>query len=285
MKKLLSVLFVLFTVGFASAQDDLLNQLDTVKSKQKEISTSAFKGLQIGNMQSTKMVSKGDWYVLVSHRFGDLTHGLDNFFGLDDANTKLGGIWGATDWLSIGFSRHTYNKIYEIGLKYRLASQQDNGFPITIAVYNTFNVNTKLDKDVYPGLEFSDRLAYSTQLLISRKVSESLSLEVTPMYIHKNLYDPVTEKENQFTLGAGGRYKLTKRLSLNVEYALRMDNQEGSIAHNPLTAGLDIETGGHIFQLVFSNTQVMDDVSVFSNQAGKLDGGGIFFGFNMYRVF
>ncbi len=225
----------------------MLNQLDT-KTSGKEKEVAAFKALQIGNMQSTKIAAKGEFYVLIAHRFGDLTNGLDNFFGLDNAYTKIGGIYGVTDGLSIGLSRQTYNKIYELGLKYRIASQEIDGFPVTIVGYHTMDINSAKKKDNYPGLIFNDRLAYSSQLLISRKFSNSFSLELTPMYIHKNYLDNYAQdRKDIYVLGTGGRYKLTKRLSLNLEYGTRLNAVEHELFHNPLTAGLDIETGGHVF--------------------------------------
>jgi hypothetical protein len=284
-KLFLSFVFGLLAIGHASAQDDLLKELDTVKSKEKQVEIAGFKGLQICNMQSTKLTSKGEWYVLISHRFGDLTEGLDNFFGLDDAYTKLGAIYGVTNWLAIGASRQTNNKIYELTAKYRLKSQETNGFPVSIVGYNTMDINSNLSTDIYPGLETYNRFAYSTQLLISRKFTEKFSAELTPIYIHKNLYDQTTEREDQFALGMGGRYKITKRLSVNLEYAPRINASENTVYHDLLSVGLDIETGGHIFQLVFSNCQTMNDVYVFSNATGKWNGGSLYFGFNLYRVF
>jgi hypothetical protein len=277
----------LFTMASASAQDDLLNQLDTVKSKEKQIEVAAFKGLQIGNMQSTKLPAKGEWYVLISHRFGDLNKGLDNFFGLDNALTKIGGIYGATNWLSLGLSRHTYGKTYELAVKYKLANQQVNGFPVTIVGYNTADVNTALSTDEYPTLKFNHRLAYTTQLLVSRKFTDAFSLELAPIYVHKNLYDGILDQKDILLMGAGARCKVTKRISVNLEYAARLNLPDGftSTYHNPLTLGFDIDTGGHIFQMVFSNCQPMNDVAVFSNATGKWNGGSLYFGFNMYRAF
>jgi hypothetical protein len=272
-------------IGHVSAQDDLLKELDSVKPKEKQVEIATFKGLQICNMQSTRVVAKGEWDILISHRFGDLTEGLDNFFGLDDAYTKLGAIYGVSNWLSIGLSRQTNNKIYELTAKYRLKSQETDGFPVSIVGYNTMDINTNLSTDIYPGLEFYNRLAYSSQLLISRKFTEKFSAELAPIYIHKNLYDETTERENQFILGMGGRYKITKRLSVNLEYAPRINAPESTVYHDLLSMGLDIDTGGHIFQLVFSNCQTMNDVYVFSNATGDWSGGSLYFGFNLYRVF
>jgi hypothetical protein len=287
-KKIVFCLFTFFMMNHVSAQDDLLNQLDSIKPKNKEIEMAAFKGLQICNMQSTKLPVKGEFYFLVSHRFGDLTEGINNFFGLDNALTKIGGIYGVTNWLALSASRHTYNKTYEMAVKYKLANQEIDGFPLTIVGYNTMDINTALKKDeTLPGLEFNNRLAYTTQLLVSRKFSESFSFQLAPIWVHKNLYDGIYDQKDLLLLGAGGRYKLTKRLSLNLEYAGRLNLPEefNSPYNNPLTVGLDIETGGHVFQLVFSNSQQMNDASLFSNTTGDWNGGGIYFGFNMYRVF
>jgi hypothetical protein len=286
--RLLSFVCIFFVVGYASAQDDLLNQLDTVKSKEKQVEMAAFKGLQICNMQSTKLPIKGEWYFLVSHRFGDFKQGINNFFGLDNALTRIGGIYGATNWLSLGVSRHTFNKTYELSVKYKLLNQEIDGFPLTVVGYNTMDINSsKFDPVAFPAFKDNNRLSYTSQLLISRKFSESVSFQISPIFVHKNLYDqqPGTEKKDQFLAAAGGRCKLSKRISLNLEYAYRINEPEKVNFHNPLTAGFDIETGGHVFQMVFSNSQPMNDVAYFTNGTGKWNGGSLYFGFNMYRVF
>lgn len=287
--KLLKNIFLsslLFCFGFASAQDDLLNELNLPKSEEKEITTAAFKALQICNIQSTKLPVKGEWYFLISHRFGDLTQGLDNFFGLDNALAKIGGIYGVTDWLSLGASRHTYNKIYELTAKYKLANQLVEDFPVTIVGYNTFDINSNLKPSIYPDLQFNDRLAFSSQLIISRKFTDKFSLEIVPIFVHKNVYDSSSEQKDNYLIGSGARYKLTKRLSLNIEYVAKVGKKyPNSQYEDLLSTGLDIETGGHVFQLVFSNSQQMNDVSAYTNARGKWNGGSLYFGFNMYREF
>lgn len=287
MRNFLGFVLVFFLTANVFAQDDLLNQLDSVSSNEKQIEIAAFKGLQIANMQSTKLPAKGEWYMLVSHRFGDLSEGFNNFFGLDNALTKFGGIYGVTNWLSFGATRHTYNKIYEITVKYKMANQEVNGFPVTIVGYNTMDINSALEEEVYPNIRFSDRLAFTTQLLVSRKVNEKLSVELGLINVYKNLYDDALEQQNVFSAAGGLRYKIAKRMSVNLEYAARVITEEKDIDqyHNPLTVGLDIETGGHVFQLVFSNSQPMNDVAVFSTASGDWAKGKIYFGFNMYRSF
>jgi hypothetical protein len=285
LSKIAFTVFFLFVFSFSNAQDDLLNELDSVSKEKKEIEIAAFKGLQVCTMQSTKLAAKGEWYFLVSHKFGDLTNGFENFFGFDNASAKIGGLYGVTNWLTFGFSRHTLNKNYEVSAKYKFADQEVDGFPVTIVGYNTMDINSKLSKDEFPELKSSSRFAFSTQFPISRKFSNSFSLELNPIYIHKNLYEPLFEEKDNFLLAFGGRYKLSKRISLNMEYAARLNARETSFYHNPATIGIDIETGGHVFQLLFSNSQAMNDVSYFTNANGITEGKGIYFGFNLYRVF
>lgn len=277
----------LFFIGIsANAQDELMRELDSIPTN-KEIVTTAFKGLQICNMQSSKLAAKGEWYFLVSHRFGDLKNGINTFFGLDQAYTKIGGIYGVADWLSIGATRHTYQKTFEFAIKYRLANQQIDGFPVTIVGYNTMDINSELNTDLYPGLKFNNRLAFSSQVLASRKFSNAFSAEMAAIYIHKNVYDDLLDQVNLYLVGAGTRYKISKRLSVNLEYAARLNLKENtrSSYRDPVTIGLDIETGGHVFQFVFSNTQPMNDVALFSNAGGNWEKGSVYFGFNLYRVF
>ena len=285
MKSILTFALVFFAIGFASAQDDLMNELNATKAGVKQVEMAAFKGVQICNMQSTKLPVKGEIYFLVTHRFGDLQKGNENFFGLDNALTRIGGIYGVTNWLALGASRHTYNKTYELSAKIKLADQVVDGFPFTIVEFNSMDINSSLKSAIDPELKFTNRMAYTSQLLISRKFSESFSLQLTPIFVHKNLYEPEIERKDQFLMGAGGRYKISKRISFNVDYAARAAASDHDYYINPLTVGIDIETGGHVFQMVLSNSQIMNDVAYYTNTVGRSNGGGIFFGFNMYRVF
>lgn len=279
------ILFFIFCFGISNAQDELLNELDSLNPGKKEKEIAVFKGLQVCTMQSTKLAAKGEWYFLVSHRFGDLTDGSGSFFGLDNALTKIGGLYGVTEWLTVGFSRHTLNKNYEFSAKYKFKDQEINGFPVTIVGYNTIDINSKINKEEYPELNFNNRLAFSSQLLISRKFSNNFSMEFNSIYIHKNLYEPLFEEKDNFLLACGGRYKVSKRLSLNMEYGARLNPRENDLYHNPASIGLDLETGGHVFQFVLSNSQAMNDISYYTNANGISEGKGVFFGFNLYRVF
>ncbi|MDP9956778.1 DUF5777 family beta-barrel protein [Epilithonimonas hungarica] len=279
MSKLLSFIS-LFILILSYAQDDLLKEIDTVKAE--EPYSPSFKALQVVTAQSTKLPSKKEFYLDISHRFGDVSDGFKNFFGLDNATTKLGVVYGLTDWMSLNFARHTYQKTYEFGAKYRLFKQEKES-PFDIVGYNVLDINSELKKDDFPKLEFADRFAYLSQLLISRRFTENLTLQLTPSYIHRNLIEPTIDSKDLFSTGLGGRYKISKRVSINAEYFYNFENK--NFYKNPLSVGMDIDTGGHVFQLVFSNSQANTETGYISNATGDWAKGHFFFGFNLYRVF
>ncbi|PZU87833.1 MAG: hypothetical protein DI529_06605 [Chryseobacterium sp.] len=279
MSKLLSFIS-LFILIFSYAQDDLLKEIDTVKNEAPY--SPSFKALQVVTAQSTKLPAKKEFYLDISHRFGDVSDGFKNFFGLDNATTKLGVIYGLRDWIALSFSRHTYQKTYEFGAKYRLFKQEKES-PFDIVGYNVLDINSEIKKDNFPKLEFTDRFAYLSQLLISRRFTENLTLQLMPSYIHKNLIEPTIDSKNLFSTGLGGRYKISKRVSINAEYFYNFEDK--NFYKNPLSVGMDIDTGGHVFQLVFSNSQANTETGYISNATGDWGKGHFFFGFNLYRVF
>ena len=265
------------------AQDDLFSEIDT--EIQKDYKSAAFKGLKIVNFESTKLVAKQELTFIVSHRFGSIENGFDSFFGLDDAVTRLNFVYGLTDAINIGVSRSSFQKIYDVSAKYRLTRQQENGFPFTIVGFNALLINSSLDKANLPKLKFKDRLGYTTQLLISRKVSTNLSLELAPTFFHDN-YVAIDEQHNsQYALGLGARQKLGKRWSINVDYGWHLNRADNSPFKNPLSIGFDLETGGHVFQMHFSNAQAMNTNGFLGQATGDWSDGNIYFGFNLSRVF
>ncbi|NAS30300.1 hypothetical protein GTQ40_04905 [Flavobacteriaceae bacterium R38] len=286
MKKCKHFVFLLFLIPFLNfAQDDLLDELNEETSDVPNYETAAFKGLKIVNFESTKLVAKREFFFNVQHRFGSVRNGFDDFFGLDDANTRIQFIYGISDGLNVGVSRSSIGQTYDAHVKYRIARQKVGGFPFTIAGYNLIAVNTELDSDVFPGLEFNDRLSYTSQLLISRKFTDALSLEVIPTFFHDNFVTNDDQDNAQFLLGAGGRYKLTKRFSINIDYGIHFNRADSSQFENPLSVGVDIETGGHVFQLIFSNAQGITENQFLGQANGDFFDGDFFFGFNLSRVF
>ncbi|WP_424003538.1 DUF5777 family beta-barrel protein [Maribacter sp. IgM3_T14_3] len=266
------------------AQDDLLNEIDT-DSTGTAYASAAFKGLKIVNFESTKLAGNNELKLIVSHRFGSIKNGIDTFFGLDNAVTRLNFVYGITDAINIGVSRSSFLKVYDVTTKYRLVRQKKSGSPFTIVGFNAVLINTSLEKENFPLLEFIDKLGYTMQFLISRKINQDFTLELAPTFFHDN-YVVINEQNNsQFALGLGGRHKLGKRWSINADYGLHLNRASNSPFKNPLSIGFDLETGGHVFQLHFSNAQAMNTNGFLGQADGDWSIGDIYFGFNLSRTF
>ena len=283
---LVSVLSLTAFVGLAQ-EDDLLKELDNLNQNETIFELPAFKALQIGNLQSTKVVDNAELYMVVAHRFGTLQNGIDDFFGLDQANTKIQLLYGLLPNLQVGISRDSYEKTYSGTAKYKLFRQSNKVFA-NLSLYASVDINSQLKTSVYPGLKTSDRFSYTAQILASRSFSQKLSLQLAPIFVRHNLQDlnyTITPTYNQILLGFGGRYKLLKRLSFNLDYAYNFSKNSNSLYYNPLTMGIDIETGGHVFQLLFTNSRASNDSSFLTETTGDWTQGQISFGFNIVRVF
>ena len=279
MKKLL-LLFV-FIPLLSFSQNDLLAGIDSTATKENV--TSAFKGLKIVNLESTKLAAKGDLYFIVAHRFGSVKDGFEGFFGLDNANTQLKFVYGLTDYLTISAARSEL--AYDFSTKYTLLNQKTEGFPVSIAGFSSLAINNTLKESLYPKLTFNDRFTFVQQLLISRKFSEKLSLEIAPTIFHENFIDNALQNNTQYAIGMGGRYKLSKRWSLNIDYAAHLNRASNSLYKNPLSIGFDLDTGGHVFQMHFTSSQGIHEAGYLGQTTGDWTKGDVFFGFNLLRVF
>ena len=284
------------------SQNDLLGEIDYVNEDYK-VGLSAFKAHKIINGQSTKQSREKELFLYVAHRFGSINGGIKTLFGLDIANTKIEMFYGLSDNFQVGFSRESLKKTYTINFKNKITSQESN-FPLNISIYNSFNYNSS--DFLAPGvnLSFSQRSLFLSQLLISNRVSEKLSFQLTPSFVKRNYNEerilfengevvfengvPVFttfDREYNYALGLGASYKINKRTALNLEYFANLNRVENSPNSDAISVGIDIETGGHVFQLIFSNTQSIDDVSVILDAEGDWTKRHIFFGFNILRIF
>lgn len=298
----LSIIQVIGVLSFTVARaqsTDLLDELNMLSSEEIVFSPPAFKTLQIGNLQSTKLAANNDLYLNVSHRFGSLSTGIREFYGLDQANTRIQLLYGISDNVQVSLSRDSFEKTYSSALKLRLL-RQSNKMPVAIVAYFTTDINTLVTKSSYPGLLLYDRFAYTSQFLVSRRMSEELTIELAPIYVRQNLIDlnyaqttiPATRPMSflkapwsQYLVAVGGRYKLSKRVSLNMDYAYNVSKSNTSLYKNPLAIGFDIETGGHVFQLLFTNSRASNNAGYLTETLGDWTKGEISFGFNVVRVF
>jgi len=279
MKKI--ILSLLFPVVMF-AQEDLLKDIDSASTRKTKVE-SAFKALKIVNIESTKLASKGDFYLIVAHRFSSLKDGFEGAYGLDNAVTQIKFLYGVTEWFTVSAARS--EQAYDFGGKFLLQSQEENGFPLAIAAFTSIGFNNQLKESLYPKMKFEDRMMYVAQLLVSRKVNSKLSLEVAPTFFHENFVTDDNQDNSQYAIGMGGRYKFAKRWSVNIDYAAHLNRSSTSPYKNPLSVGVDLDTGGHVFQMHFSSSQGMHEAGFLGNTTGDWTKGDIFFGFNLLRVF
>lgn len=268
--------------------DDLMAMLANEPGAAKgAYTTSTFKTTRIANGHSIENVGKGILDFRVNHRFGQINAGGKEFFGLDNATTRLGFDYGVTDWLMIGIGRSTYMKDVDGFLKIKLLKQTENGgMPVSVSYVGAGSIQDVKLVEPPAGSEypFSNRVAYINQLLIARKFSNWLSLQLMPTHIHYNLVQYRNDPNDIFAVGLGGRVKLSNRIAFTGEYYMLMgDKITGT--RNSLTLGFDIETGGHVFQLLFTNSTGITERTVVGQTTGRWDKGDIHFGFNISRVF
>ena len=284
MKKNKLFICLLFISSVIFSQTNLLEKLENESDSKIQNDISTFKAIKIVNNQSTKQANNKELYLYVSHRFGSVAEGINTLFGLDIANTKIELLYGLSNNFQIGFSRESLKKTYALNAKYNITNQSSK-LPINSSLYASYNYNSSLDEDIYPNLSNSDRNLFFGQLLLSKSFSDKISLQLSPSFARKGFAETIFEQENNFILGVASSYRITNRLAFNIEYSANLDRPEISPFNDVLSFGIDIETGGHVFQLLFSNTQTIDDVSVMTDAEGSWKDGEIYFGFNILRVF
>ncbi|HEY9049281.1 MAG TPA: DUF5777 family beta-barrel protein [Ohtaekwangia sp.] len=279
-----TALTLLATVAFA--QDDLLKELESTSEQEPAYVAQTFKGTRLVNGHTVETVGKGTLEFIFSHRFGRLNQGLYELYGLDDAYVRLGLEYGLTDKLDIGIGRSSTDKTVDGYLKYKLLKQSKEGVPVTITLFgSTAYKASPRDADVPDGFERTDRLAYTGQMLIARKFTSALSLQLMPTFVHKNYVALDEGKNNQVALGVGGRLRLTRSVSVNAEYYYRLNTDDANPYRDALGFAIDIETGGHVFQIILTNTRGMTERSFITETDGKFFKGDIHLGFNVTRAF
>ncbi len=268
--------------------DQILN--DAANSK-TDYTAATFKSTHIVTCQSIERMQAGQLDVRFSHHFGQLNTGPYDLWGLDQAFIHFGLDYGITNWMMVGIGRGTYQKTYDEFLKFSILRQSKGAanMPISLSFFVSSAINSLDDADMgVPKFYFWDRFSYVYQVLIARKFNENLSLELNPTLVHRNMVGTELDPNDILSLGMGGRFKLSKRVSLNIEYYYLVPpfrNDPSIKIYPPLSIGFDIETGGHVFQLFLTNSDAMIESAYITNTTYNWRKGAIYFGFNISRVF
>ena len=270
---------------YGQEEDDLLSLLG--EEETTDYAFASFKTNRVINLHSLENTAKGVLDIKISHRFGFLNGGIYELFGLDQASIRIGGEYGVSDRLMIGLGRSSFEKTYDGFLKYKILRQSSGkkNMPITASFLTSAAINTLRFQDPDRDNLFSSRLSYTFQAILGRKFTESFSLQLSPTLVHRNLVATNDEANDVLALGIGSRMKLTKRTSINFEYIYVAPDQLAPGFKNSFSIGFDIETGGHVFQLHFTNSTSMIEKGFITETTGDWFDGDIHFGFNVSRVF
>jgi len=290
MKKYIPLLLVsiLWTATALNAQN--LNDLLAAESSEgPEPVEALFKATRVVNGHSVKQLNKGELDFRISHRFGRVNSGAYEFFGLDQSNIHLSLEYGLLNKLMVGLGRGTFEKTIDAFARYNIANQQSgkSAFPLTICYLSSIETIGLKWSDPSRTNYFSSRLSFVQQLLVARKFSKA-TVQLMPTFLHRNMVPTEVDQNDLFALGLAGRYKLANRLAVNAEYyyvVRPIPQRTTQKLYNPLSFGFDIETGGHVFQIVLTNSQGMREGGFIGKTNGSWLKGDIHLGFNISRIF
>lgn len=233
-----------------------------------------------------EFIGKGVLDFRILHRFGPVNQGIKEFFGLDNASMRMGFDYGLSKNVTIGIGRTTLQKELDGFIKYRPLHQANGpgGSPISIVLVAGMSIITQENDDPAKNVSFSSRVGYYYQAILGRKFTQRFTLQLSPTVVHRN--EVLQNDDNDtYALGIGSRLKLSKRVAFVVDYFYVFNGLPKDQNYNPLSVGFDIETGGHVFQLHFSNASGMNERAFITETLNDWGDGDIQFGFNLSRVF
>jgi hypothetical protein len=286
---LISWVFVIGLIlpGYGQSLEDLLSK---ESEPETNFATATFKATRIINGHSIERMEQRQLEFRISHRFGEVSRGSYNLYGLDMSTIHFSLEYGITDWFEIGAGRSSFEKTVDGFAKFSILRQSSGAkkMPIHLSYVVSAEVNGLKWSDPTVTNYFSSRVSFVHQLLIARKFSDSFSMEINPTFVHRNLVKEAIDPNDLYALGVGARYKITKRTSLNAEYYYvyrRNAKYLDTKYYNPLSVGIDIETGGHVFQIMLTNCGAMREAGFIGKTTGNWLDKDFRLGFNISRTF
>lgn len=272
------ILFISISVSLHS-QEDLLGLIDDNPKTTPVMAT--FKATRIVNAQSIEMPKPRILEFVILHRFGSMANGAYDLFGMDEAVIRFDLEYGFSDRLSIGIGRSSLNKTYDIFSKLKIVDQRTGhrSFPISLVLFTKMEIET-----IMKDMDMQDRYTYDVQFLLAKKLNRSLSLQLMPTFIHRNLVETHNDHHDLISLGIGGRIKMTRRTSINYDTFFPI-GKRGETYKQGWGIGYDIETGGHVFQLMVTNARGSFESEYVENASGAFEDLNLYLGFNISRAF
>jgi len=279
-------ILLLFPLGlFAQAADELEALMGDQEPSTVYVN-NAFKSSRVINGHSMEMIGEGVLDFRILHRFGLVKNGLKDLFGLDQASMRMGFDYGITKDLTIGIGRSTIQKELDGFIKYRIIQQQRGKKDIPVSLILIAGSTIRTSTFTNPAFDaFENRMGYYYQAIVGRKLNDKFTLQLAPTYVHRNLVETAADKNGMLALGIGGRAKVSKRTAIVLDTHPILYGARSNYNKLPLSIGVDIETGGHVFQLHLSNARGMNEKAFIAETLQDWGKGEFQFGFNLSRVF
>lgn len=288
-KKLPKYIIVLFLMMFL-APATVFAQLERERADTGQSVELTFMAPKNINLYTVEPLAKGELHYSIMHTFGEVNTGVRNLWGVDQgANVRFSFEYGFNNSFSLGFGRSSMDKVYDFMSRISLLKQtRDSSIPVSISFVPAVGINTSsfgfLDQDY----SLTDRLNFGFSLPIAKKVSSDLSVQLSPMLVHfnrvgaeLNIVDP--QVNTYYSLGLASRYRITPRTALSLQYVPPVTDAQ-NLDHN-LAVGIDIETGGHVFQMFFTTSRALNDQYLLAGSNGNFFEREFRFGFNINRLF
>ncbi|MCU0345616.1 MAG: DUF5777 family beta-barrel protein [Saprospiraceae bacterium] len=295
MKNKLTIFLLLLASIFskATAQDEP-SLLDAIgePTAEKSFAIATFKGTRLINFHTLEVPGKRSLDFRIAHRFSTFNDGGYNFWGLDGpANIRLSFEYSYDGRLNVGIGRSNLDKIYDAFAKYRLIRQGENGgAPVSVTLFSSgyfTAVNDANDgqPDVDKYAKFKHRVSNCHQVMVGRKFNDDFSLQIAPTLVHVNLAENLGDKNDAFIIATAVRYKVTRRMAITAEYGWRVNDYSSTEYYDSFGIGIDIETGGHVFQMHFTNSAGLTENQFYTRTTDSWGDKGFRLGFNVSRVF
>ncbi len=297
MKKI-AIILAFFVANNLFAQEDLLKMMEEETPSKPTPVFASFKSTRLVNLHTNEQMKAKHLDFRIQHRFQPMqinkenVYGLYNMFGVDGAAMRLGFEYGVTDKLMMGFGRSNVGKTYDLMAKYKILQQTrgKKNMPISVNYFGNIGINTLEFADKTRNNFFTSRLSFVNQLIITRKFNDYVSVAITPTMVHQNLVETKAQSHDIYAIGLGASVKISRSARFNFEYIPRLNARnekklDGTQYYDAFAFGLDIETGGHVFQLHFTNGAGLIEQQFISQNTNKLSLNTLRFGFNLSRVF
>ncbi|KPJ88076.1 MAG: hypothetical protein AMS18_13790 [Gemmatimonas sp. SG8_17] len=245
-----------------------------------QVPVTVFHSPQSANLPTAETLRGGEFQFEISHRFvPPISNGADDLWGLDGpVVNRLGLAYGLVDRAMLTFQRSNLDDNWDLNLKIRVYEANAAGLRFMTAALAGAALNTGLpDRDTFASRNFQ----YYGMLVVNAMVGEHLALGVAPAYLQNPLVE-ADSTDHAFSVGLYGQVYVTTQLSFLAEWNLSQARE--TLEHDAVTFGFELETGGHFFKLLLTNSTRMNPAQFLGGTPYQLKPEEWRLGFNITRL-